>query len=109
MAYSRTLADRIRHVLRSQRGISDKRMFGGLGFFLHGNMLVVIWQSSLVVRLGLDQAAEALQQEYVGPFEVNGKSIRGWVLVEPDALDSDRQLAAWIDQALAFVETLPPK
>jgi len=109
MTYSHSLADRVRHALRNRQGIAEKRMFGGLGFLLHGNLLVGIWQASLVVRLGPDQAAEALQQEYVRPFDVTGRPMKGWVMVEPDGLDSDRQLAEWVELATRFVKTLPAK
>lgn len=109
MAYSRNLADRVRAATRDLRGLVEKKMFGGVGFMLCGNMLVGIMGSSLIVRLGPEAAAAALQKEGVRQFDVTGKPMRGWVVVDADALDSDRVLAAWIDLAATFVETLPPK
>jgi len=84
-------------------------MFGGVVFLLRGNMLVGIWRQSLIVRLGPEQAAQALKREYVREFDVTGRPMKGWVLVEPDGLDTDAELAAWIELATAFVETLPAK
>lgn len=109
MPYSQSLADRVRQVLGKRRGISEKKMFGGLIFLLNGNMLVGVWQVSLVARLGSQGASEALQQEFVRPFDVTGRPMKNWVLVEPDGLDSDKQLAGWIQAAVEFVETLPAK
>lgn len=84
-------------------------MFGSLVFLLNGNLLVGIWQQSLIVRLGADRAADALTQDYVREFDVTGRPMKGWVMVEPDGLESDQQLAEWIALALQFVETLPAK
>jgi hypothetical protein len=109
MAYSQALAERVRQVLRTDRRVAEKKLFGGIGFLLGGNLLVAVWQQSLIVRLGPQQAAAALRQEYVREFDVTGRPMQGWVMVEPDGLDSDRQLSAWIERALEFVETLPAK
>jgi len=109
MVYSRSLADRVRRVLAGSRGTAEKSMFGGLAFLLRGNMLVCVWQQSLIVRLAPEQAEAALQQEFVGPFDVTGRPMRGWVMVAPDGLDTDAQLAEWIESATSFVSTLPAK
>ncbi len=59
MTYSESLASRIRDVFIGRRWITEKKMFGGVGFMLHGNMCVGVWQTSLIVRLGLEQAEMA--------------------------------------------------
>ena len=84
-------------------------MFGGVCFLLRGNMLAGIWEQSLIVRLGLDEAAKALKEPNVREFDVTGRPMRGWVIVDPDGLERDEQLAAWLARAQAFVETLPAK
>jgi hypothetical protein len=109
MVYSQSLAERIRQALRGRRGIVEKKLFGGVGFLLSGNLLVCVWQQSLIVRLGPEEAAVALEQDHVREFDVTGRPMRGWIMVEPDGLETDAQLSAWIDQAFEFVETLPPK
>jgi hypothetical protein len=109
MAYSESLANRVRQALRNRRGIGEKKMFGGVCFLLNGKMLVGIWGPSLIVRLGCDEASKALTQSHVQQFDVTGRPMKGWVMVEPDGLESDGQLASWIEQAVRFVETLPPK
>jgi TfoX/Sxy family transcriptional regulator of competence genes len=109
MAYSESLALRIRQAIAPQRGITEKKMFGGVGFLLHGNMLVGIWKNSLIVRLGPDEAEQALQQPHVVEFDITGRPMRGWVMVEPDGIDSDEQLSGWIDRSISFVSKLPKK
>jgi TfoX/Sxy family transcriptional regulator of competence genes len=109
MAYSQALAERVRTAIGRRRDVAEKKMFGGVVFLFRGNMLVGIWQQSLIVRLGADQAAEALKREHVREFDVTGRPMKGWIMVEPDGLDSDADLAAWIERATKFVETLPAK
>lgn len=109
MPYSQSLTNRVRDVFAGQRGISERKMFGGIAFLLHGNMCVGVWQTSLIVRLGLEQAAAALKEPYVAEFDVAGRPMKGWVLVEADGLDTDQQLHGWIERAVEFVETLPRK
>ncbi|MBL9091150.1 MAG: TfoX/Sxy family protein [Planctomycetaceae bacterium] len=109
MPYSKQLAERVRAGLRQERGVTEKRMFGGLGFLLHGNMLAAVWNNDLIVRLGEQGAAEALKLANVRVFDVTGKPMRGWVIAEADGLDRDDQLAAWLDAALEFTTTLPRK
>lgn len=109
MAYSKTLAARVRHSLASRHGIAEKKMFGGVGFLLHGNMLVGVWQNSLIARLGADRADLAIRQEHVREFDVTGRAMTGWVMVDLDGLESDAQLSQWLEQANQFVMTLPPK
>jgi hypothetical protein len=109
MSYSRSLADRIRQAFTGRRGITERKMFGGLVFFLNDKICVGIWHQSLIARLGVEQAALALKQPHVGPFDVTGRPMKGWIMVEPDGLESAAQLEAWIERALQFTQALPPK
>ena len=109
MAYSESLAKRIRHEFTGRRGITEKKMFGGAGFLLHGNLCVVVWKDSLVVRLEPEQAVAALSQPHVRAFDVTGRPMKGWILVEPDGLDRDEQLRGWLQRASEFVAKLPAK
>lgn len=75
----------------------------------NGNILVGVWNSSLIVRLGPDEAAKALKQPHVREFDITGRPMKGWIMVEPDGVESDRQLLGWIERAVEFVGTLPGK
>lgn len=107
MAYSESLASRIRQTVNDRRGFTEKKMFGGIGFLLYGNMCVGVWQTSLIVRLGPEQADAARRQLNVVEFDVAGRPLKGWAMVEADGLDTEEQLRGWIERAVEFVGTLP--
>jgi TfoX/Sxy family transcriptional regulator of competence genes len=109
MAFSESLAARTRDALAPIRSITEKKMFGGVAFLLNGNLLVAVWQHSLVVRLGPKEGGAALREPCVKEFDITGRPMTGWVVVEPEGIDEDRQLKRWIERAMKFVETLPKK
>src|SRR5579864_3134416 len=109
MAFIEALAERIRQALARRKNVEEQKMFGGVGFLLNGNMLVGVWKDSLIVRLGPDQAEEALLEPHVEEFDITGRPMKGWVLVEPEGVIGDDQLSAWIQRALKFVGSLPAK
>src|SRR5262245_43940508 len=109
MAFDETLAARIRDALARKRGVEAKKMFGGVGYLLHGNLLVGVWKDSLIVRLGPDNYDDALREPHVREFDITGRPMKGWVLVEPGGVEDDEQLTDWIERATRFVRTLPAK
>ena len=109
MAFSEELAKRIRQGLARRKGIEEKKMFGGVGFLLNGNILVGVWKDSLIVRLGPDEGDEALLEPHVRAFDITGKPMKGWVLVGPEGVEEDDPLKDWIERATRFVRTLPAK
>jgi hypothetical protein len=109
MAYSESLAGRVRDALARTRGIEEKTMFGGIGFLLHGNLLVGVCKDSLIARLGPDDGELALQEAHVRPFDITGRPMKNWILADPEGLVSDTRLAEWIQRAMRFVVGLPRK
>jgi len=109
MAYSESLAGRTRQIFVRNRGITEKNMFGGVGFLLNGNMCVGIWKNSLIVRISPESYEDALTEEYVRKFDITGRAMKGWILVEPDGIETDEQLAQWVRRSVEFVNTLPRK
>jgi TfoX/Sxy family transcriptional regulator of competence genes len=109
MAFDESLAARIRAALARKRGVEEKNMFGGVGFLLHGNMLVGVWKDSLIVRLGPENYDDALLEPRVREFDITGRAMKGWVLVESEGVEEDDQLKDWIERALKFVKALPAK
>jgi TfoX/Sxy family transcriptional regulator of competence genes len=103
MAFSEALAERIRQRLSRRKNIEEKKMFGGVGFLRNGNLLVGVWKESLVVRLGPDQGEEALLESHVKAFNITGKPMRNWVLVEPGGVEDEDQSNGWIQQTVKFV------
>jgi hypothetical protein len=110
MAYDRALADRVREVISLRRGASERRMFGGIGFMIAGNIACGVDGDGLVVRLGTGEAEQVLAEEHVRVWDHHtGRPARGWLLVAPAALESDEDLAGWVDAGADFAASLPPK
>ncbi len=109
MAFDESLAARIRTALARKKKIEEKKMFGGVCFLLNGNMLVGVWRAFLIARLGADQGDEALAEPHVRKMDITGKPMKGWVMVEPEGVEDNDQLAGWIERAVKFVKTLPKK
>jgi TfoX/Sxy family transcriptional regulator of competence genes len=109
MAFDEALAERIRRGLARKKGIEEKKMFGGIGFLLHGNMLVGVWKDSLIVRLDPEKYDDSLLEPHVSEFNITGRSMKGWVLVAPQGVEDDGPVQAWIERAETFVGKLPKK
>ena len=73
-------------------GVEEKKMFGGLGFLLYGNILVGVWKDALIVRVGPDHYGDALVEPHVREFDITGKPMKGWVLVESEGVEDDDRL-----------------
>lgn len=109
MPFSAELADRVRAVLKSRKGITEKRMFGGVCFLLNGNLLVGIWHDSLIARIGPSLYEDALCQPHVGLMDITGRPMKGWVIVAPAGIETDKDLKRWVSDSVEFVKTLVPK
>jgi TfoX/Sxy family transcriptional regulator of competence genes len=111
MAYDEQLAEEVRERLAAAGGeFTEKKMFGGLGFMLDGNLAVAASRrGGLLVRTDPADAGEVEALAGVEPMESAGRRMPGWVFVSAAALDGEADLDAWVDRALAFVATLPAK
>jgi len=110
MAYDEQFADRVREVLADEAGLTERKMFGGIAFLLDGNMSVGLWSGGgLMVRVGPQGAAEALAQPHTREMDMKGRPMKGWVVVAPEGLTTDEELAGWVREGVAFARSLPPK
>ena len=109
MAFDKILAGRIRDALALKRGVEEKKMFGCICFMLNGNAMAGVWKDSLIARHGPDKGEAALLEPHVRQFDITGRPMRNWVVVEPEGIEDDEQLADWIERAMKFVKTLPGK
>jgi TfoX/Sxy family transcriptional regulator of competence genes len=109
MAFDEGLAERIREVLEGEIGLSEKKMFGGLCFMLHGHMCAGIVKEELMIRVGPDGHDTALAEPHARLMDFTGKPMRGMVYVEAEGFAEDSDLEAWLDRGREFVRTLPPK
>ena len=109
MAFSETLAQRVRDVLYPLTTAEEKKMFGGIAFMVSGNMTVGVIRDNLIVRVGLENYEASLDKPDIDLFQPTGKPMAGWVSVAPEAYHPDENLKYWIELALEFVKTLPAK
>ena len=110
MAYDTHLADRIRELLGTARGVEEKAMFGGLAFLIHGNMSVAVSKDGgILVRVPPDETEKHLARAHVEPMVMAGREARGWIRVDADGIKTKRQLAAWVTRGVEFAQGLPPK
>ena len=110
MAYDEDLANRIRELLGSERGVEVKRMFGGLAFLINGNMSVAAsGQGGLLVRVPPDDTDKLLQREHVSAMVMAGREARGWLRVDDDGVKTKRQLQGWVTRGVGYARSLPPK
>ena len=109
MAYDRDLAARLRTALEGTEGVTEMEMFGGLGFMVDGNMCCGVIDERLMARIGPEAYEGALEERHVTPMDFTGRPMRGFVYVEPAGLETAVELQEWVDRALEFVGTLPPK
>jgi hypothetical protein len=109
MAYDEGLAELLRDELGEREGITERKMFGGLAFLLHGHMVCGVHRGGGMYRVGKAAEAEALELEGVRPMDFTGRRMGGMVEVGDDALADDRTRAALMRMALDHVGSLPPK
>jgi TfoX/Sxy family transcriptional regulator of competence genes len=109
MAYDDRLATRITAALASKRGITSKRMFGGIAWMTRGHMFAGIVEDALMLRVGPVAYEAMLARPHVRPMDFTGKPLRGYVYVDAAGIRTAAALAAWLERGLAFTATLPPK
>ncbi|MFF8933393.1 TfoX/Sxy family protein [Streptomyces paradoxus] len=109
MAYDEGLAQRIRERWRTAPEVAEKHMFGGVAFLYRGNMAVGVTGNDLMVRVGPDGTDAALARPGTRIFDMTGRPMRGWIVVDGAAVTEDDTLGAWLDEGRAFAASLPPK
>ncbi|MFN8299734.1 MAG: TfoX/Sxy family protein [Chitinophagales bacterium] len=103
MAFDEALADRTRDVIsQTHRKVEEKRMFGGLCFMVNGKMCVAVLKDYMMVRLDPAIYEQALEMEGCSDMSASGRSMRGFVFVDTEALNTDKKLAYWVGLALAY-------
>jgi TfoX/Sxy family transcriptional regulator of competence genes len=109
MAFDEHLAERVRRMVGKRQGLSEKRMFGGLAFLLHGNMSCGIHGGELIVRIDPETTGAALGEPGTRVFDITGRPMRGWLLVSANALGDEAALKRWLHRSLDYAATLPRK
>jgi hypothetical protein len=109
MAYDEALAGRIRDALGGTKGVTEKLMFGGICFMLHDNMLCGVSKEDMIVRVGAEAHDASVKQPGARVFDFGPRPMVGMLFVSPTGTKKTGDLKKWIDRAMAFVSTLPPK
>ena len=109
MAYNEDLAERMSVMLKVSNDIKKKKMFGGIGFLVNGNMDCGVNKQDLILRISENDFKKALKQPYVRIFNMTGKPMNGWILISSDGYKSDKALLGWIKKGIAYAKSLPPK
>jgi TfoX/Sxy family transcriptional regulator of competence genes len=108
MAYNLKLAEQIRSELNGIPFV-EKKMFGGIGFLLNGNLACGVNKDDLIVRVDPEKHSVLLKKPHAKPFNMTGRPMKGWLLVKAEGFKTDQQLNAWIKEGVEFASTLPPK
>lgn len=109
MPFDAGLAHRLEEILDGKHGFQQKRMFGGIGWLLNGNMCVGVYKDWLIVRVGEKAATSLMKAKHVKPMDITGKPMKGWAMTAPEAISEDEDLRKFVDMAVDFVATLPEK
>jgi TfoX/Sxy family transcriptional regulator of competence genes len=109
MPYDEFLSLRLRAALGPLPNLVEKKMFGGSCFLVNGNMACGVYKDDLIVRVGLERFQESLARPHTKLFDITGKALKGWIMVEPQGCATESDLKAWVEQALEFAISLPPK
>jgi TfoX/Sxy family transcriptional regulator of competence genes len=109
MPYNLDLEYRIDHFINRFGEITKKKMFGGVGYLLNGNMCFGIHKEYLIIRTSIETASIMLKEQYSKPFDITGKPMKGWVMISPDYVETDEQLLEFMGIGASFAKSLPIK
>ena len=110
MAYDQALADRVRLAIPDRDGVTEKRMFGGLAFLVHGNLAVsASSRGGLLLRVDPVETDSLVSEPGVTRFEMRGRAMEGWLHVAPAVVDSDDRLRRWVGIGVGYAGLLPAK
>lgn len=109
MAYNESLADRIREIIAlTHDNVEEKKMFGGLCFMVNDKMCLGVMDDRLMVRLDPARYEEVIEMDGCRPMDFTGKTMKGYVFVESEALDSQKKMKFWTDHALGYNSIVQP-
>jgi TfoX/Sxy family transcriptional regulator of competence genes len=110
VAYDVDLANRIRDVVQDEPGLTEKRMFGGLAFLINGNMAVsASSRGGMLLRVDPADTPDLVQRPEASRFEMRGREMDGWLLIEPTGLATERELRSWVARGVSYARKLPAK
>ena len=110
MAYDEELADRIRELIGDESGLTEQKMFGGLGFMIGGNMAIAAsGQGGVLVRVDPAHSDALVEKTSASLMEMRGRQMQGWLRVDADDVSTKRELAKWVELGTSYARSLPAK
>jgi len=109
MPYSRQIEEKIERMIGRWKKIEKKKMFGGICYLMKGNMCFGIYKEFLIVRTGIEIAEKKLKEKNVKPFDITGRAMKGWVMVEEQGWKKEEDLKNWLKLGKEYALTLPEK
>ena len=109
MAYDERIAQRVRELISGQPGYQEKKMFGGIGFLIRGNMACGVIREDLIIRVGAEKYTDSLLEPHVELFDITGRAMTGWVIVKEPGFREKQDLENWTSQGVAYALNLPAK
>jgi TfoX N-terminal domain len=110
MAYDTELADRIRFLIGTGPGLTEKKMFGGLAFLVDGNMAIsASGKGGGLIRVDPADRGTLAETTTATLAIMGGRELQGWLRVSSDDLETDEQLTQWVSRAVSYARSLPPR
>jgi hypothetical protein len=109
LPYNLDLEKRIDRILDRFGILSKKKMFGGVGYLLNGNMVFGIHKQALLIRTSPKKEDKLLKREFVSIFDITGRPMKGWVLISPEGIGDDSQILELLNLGIEYTKTLPKK
>lgn len=109
MAYDEALAAQLREIGAGTAGLSERKMFGGLGFLVNGNLALAASGAGLLLRHPPERTEELLGEPHTDEQVMPERTMRGWLRVEPPGLSTPEDVERWARIGFSYAATLPPK
>ena len=101
------LAQRVRHSLARRKHVTERNMFGGIGFMLRGHLCCGVVMDTLILRIGPEEYEHALAQPHTRPMDLGGRPVKGMIYVDPPGIEDEPALSDWIAKGVAYASSLP--
>ena len=109
MPYDEEIDTRIKKIVSRWKNTDSKKMFGGVCYLLDGNMFCGVYKEYLILRIGKEEADISLGLPFAKPFDITGRPMKAWIMLDKNGFGADNELRSWLNQAKKFVKTLPSK
>ena len=110
MGYDEALAGRIRDLIGPDPELTEKKMFGGLAFLIHGNLAIsASGHGGVLVRVDPAQSDALVGATSATVAVMQGREMPGWLRVDEAGVATDADLEPWVDRGVEYARSLPAK